>query len=300
MFSQLCPEQFQSCFITWVQSISQVTQGEIVAIDGKTLRRSHDRSGNKAAIHRVSAWACENGLVLGQLKTEEKSNKITAIPTLLKLLELKGCIVTIDAMGCQKDIAQAIRESDADYVLALKANHKRFYNDVRLFLDASIEVLGSNKDASFDYHETLDADQGRIEIRRYWMSHDIGWLDQKEQWRDLQTRGIAESERHIGDKVTIERRYFISSLDNSAERFGNAVRKHWGIENNLHWVLDVAFREDESRVRKDCAPENMAMLRHIALNLLKQETSLKRGVKTKRLKAGWDDNYLFKVLGIAR
>jgi predicted transposase YbfD/YdcC len=297
VFSLLSPAEFQTCFLAWVQSISEITKGEVVAIDGKTLRRSHDRSNKTAAIHMVSAWACENGLVLGQLKTEEKSNEITAIPELLKLLELNDCIVTIDAMGCQKNIAQAIQAQGADYVLALKGNQGMLHDDVRLYLDSAINK--GDLDKSFDFHETTDTGHGRIEVRRYWISHDVSWLEQHDQWSGLKSIGLAESETHTGEEITRERRYFISSLNNNAARFGNAVRKHWGIENSLHWVLDVVFREDESRVRKDFAPENLAMLRHIALNLLKQETTLKRGMKTKRLKSGWDEAYLLKVLGIA-
>jgi len=297
VFSLLCPSEFQTCFLAWVQSISEVTQGEIIAIDGKTLRRSHDRSNKTAAIHMVSAWACKNGLVLGQLKTEEKSNEITAIPKLLKMLELNECIVTIDAMGCQKEIAQAIQDQGADYILALKGNQGSLHDDVTLYLNEAINKGELNQ--AFDFHETIDAGHGRIEIRRYWLCNNVDWLDQHSQWRGLKSIGLAESERHIGDEKTIERRYFISSLEHNAQQFGEAVRKHWGIENSLHWVLDITFREDESRVRKDFAPENMAMLRHIALNLLKQETTLKRGMKTKRLKSGWDESYLLKVLGIA-
>ena len=293
VFSLICPERFRECFLAWVKAISEVIPGEVIAIDGKTARRAYERGAQKSAMHMVSAWACDNGMVLGQLKTEAKSNEIKAIPALLDLLAVQGCIVTIDAMGCQKEIAQAIRNQGADYVLALKGNQGTLHEDVALFWDTHRDGEG------IEYHETLDADHGRIEIRRYWTCSELGWLEQRQDWQDLNIIGLAESERHIGDQVTIERRYFISSLANDACQFGGAVRKHWGIENSLHWTLDIAFREDESRVRKDYAPENMAMLRHIALNLLKQETTLKRGIKTKRLKAGWDETYLLKVLGIS-
>ncbi|VAW59050.1 Mobile element protein [hydrothermal vent metagenome] len=192
-----------------------MTHGEIVVIDGKTLRRSHDRSNKVAAIHMVSAWACENGLVLGQLKTEEKSNEITAIPKLLKLLELHNCIVTIDAMGCQKKIAKTIQDQGADYVLALKGNQRNLHNDVTLYLDNAINK--GNLNNTFDFHETIGADHGRIEIRRYWICNDINRLDQDREWQGLKSIGLAESERHIGDKKTIERRYFITSLDNNID-----------------------------------------------------------------------------------
>lgn len=297
VFSRICPESFQGCFLSWMTEVAELTAGEVVAIDGKTLRRSYDRSASKSAIHMVSAWASGNGAVLGQLKTAEKSNEITAIPTLLALLELQGCIVTIDAMGCQKNIAQTIVEQEADYVLALKGNQGLLYEDVKLFLDNARQHRF--KGINGDYYETLDADHGRIETRRYWTVSDIDWLEQRHDWQNLRLIGLAESERQIDEEVSVERRYFISSLPNNAQQFGGAVRKHWGIENSLHWTLDVAFREDECRVRKDNAPDNMAMLRHIALNLLKRENTLKRGIKSKRLKAGWDDTYLLRVLGIA-
>lgn len=294
VFSRLQPEAFQSCFLNWASDINRLAEGDVVAIDGKTLRRSHDRSAGKAAIHMVSAWAANAGLVLGQVKTHEKSNEITAIPMLLELLSLQGCIVTIDAMGCQKSIAEKIRAGGADYVLALKGNQSTLHDDVRLYMESICD--GKQPAADCDFNESTDSGHGRIEIRRCWASPVPDWLEQLPDWAGLSTLVLVESERHMGDKVTTERRCFISSLDSDAKRIATAVRKHWSIENSLHWVLDVAFREDECRVRKDHAAENLAMLRHMALNLLKKETTLKRGIKSKRLNAGWDEHYLLKVL----
>jgi predicted transposase YbfD/YdcC len=242
----------------------------------------------------VSAWACANGIVLGQRKTEEKSNEITAIPELLKLLEIKGCIVTIDAMGCQRYIAETIIDKGADYVFSLKGNQGRLQNGVELFFQE--QRKDNFKDVSVDCHETVDGGHGKIEIRRYFTTSDIGWLQGREDWKNLETICMVERERHFGDRVEQETSYYIGSIGSNAERFGHAVRSHWGIENSLHWVLDVCFREDESRIRKDNAPENFAVLRHIALNMIKREASLKKSIKSKRLRAGWDNAYLLKVL----
>ncbi len=243
----------------------------------------------------VNAWASANGLTLGQVKTDEKSNEITAIPELLELLEIKGCIVTIDAMGCQKKIAAQIVDDDADYVLALKGNQGTLNDDVVLFfLDASENDFN---DIDSDYHETVDGGHGRVEIRRHWAVSDIDWLDQKQDWKGLKTIGMVESERHMDEKVSVEKRFFIASINKDAKLLAKAVREHWGIENKVHWVLDVAFQEDDNRIRKDHAPENLAVIRHIALNLLRSEKSQKVGIKAKRKMAGWDDSYLQKVLG---
>lgn len=294
VFSLINPDKFRECFLNWIQSVAQRCGGEFVGVDGKTLRRSYDSKSNTAAIHMVSAWANASRLVLGQLKTEEKSNEITAIPALLALLDLHGCIVTIDAMGCQKKIARQIASQGGDYVLGLKGNQSALLEAVeRIFSEAKQKDLDG---PHFDFHQTEEKGHGRHEVRTYFTSSLVDLLPNAGEWEGLQTVGAVISEVTRNGKTTEECRYYISSIEKGAELFAKAVRSHWGIENSCHWVLDMAFREDESRVRKDHAPENLALLRHIALNLLREEKSSKVGVKNKRLKAGWDNRYLAKVL----
>ena len=294
VFAQIDPDEFQQSFMSWVQTICQLSHGQVIAVDGKTLRRSHDKTNGKSAIHMVSAWASANGMVLGQVKTDEKSNEITAIPQLIKTLEIQGGIITIDAMGCQKNISKTIIDKGADYVLALKENQGTLHDNVELFFQDNLNNTANQSD--LDFHQSTDGDHGRIEIRRYWTISGIDWLQGKESWKKLKTIGMVQRERHVGDDISIETSYYISSLDNDAKCFAHAVRSHWGIENSLHWVLDVSFREDESRIRKKNAPQNFAVLRHMAINLLKKETSLKKSIKSKQLRAGWDNDYLDKVL----
>jgi len=294
VLARLDPDEFTRCFLSWTQALSERSAGEIVAIDGKTRRRSFDRAASKAAIPMVSAWAKTNRLVLGQLKVDDKSHEITAIPKLFTLLDLQGCIVTIDAMGCQKDMAHTIIQQAADYVLALKDHHPTLYEDVTLFLqDAKAHNRGQ---VAYQGEETVDADHGRVEIRTYWITSDIAWLGAKASWPSLHSIGRGESRREVGDHVTEETRYSWTSLPCDAMQCAKAVREHWGIENSLHWVLDVSFREDDCRIRKEKGAQNFAVLRHIALKLLQRESDHKRGIKARRKRAGWDRQYLILVL----
>lgn len=298
VFARLCPQQLQEGFLSWINALVTISEGEIVALDGKTLRHSYDSGGGRGAIHMVSAWAVANQVVLGQRKVDDKSNEITAIPQLLKSLHLTDAVVTIDAMGCQKSIAEQIIEARADYVLALKGNQGDLHDDVKLFLDQAIDK--GFAEITHDYHETLDKGHGRVEVRRYWITEHISWLEGRDQWKGLKAIGVVESERHINDQVSTERRYFIASIGADAKLFARAVRGHWGIENQLHWSLDVTFREDDCRVRQGRAAENFALIRHLALSLLKNEKTAKVGIKIKRSKAGWDHRYLAKVLAVGQ
>lgn len=295
VFSSLNPALLARCFLNWINDVFEVTDAQIIPIDGKTLRHSYDKKSNKAAIHMVSAWAAANSLILGQVKANEKSNEITAIPELLELLDINGCIITIDAMGCQKDITQKIVDGGGDYVIAVKENQPTLYKEVIACIDDAIEESQAKK-GLIDYHETTDVSHGRQEIRRYYIA-DAPEDTSAIEWEGLNTVGMVESIRTVGEKTTINKRYYISSIEKDAKAFGVSVRAHWGIENSLHWVLDIAFREDECRVRKGAGAENFSVLRRISLNCLKNEESSKCGIKGKRNKAGWDMEYLEKVVG---
>jgi predicted transposase YbfD/YdcC len=289
----LDPVEFQTCFLGWMQAVAEVTAGEVVAIDGKALRRSFAKGTSKRAIHMVSAWAGENGVVLGQRKVDSKSNEITAIPELLELLLLKGCIVTIDAMGCQRAIAETILAQGADYVLALKGNQPTLEQAVERFFLTGPEAE-ANRTRS-DYYEQTERGHGREETRRAWISAALEAELEAAKWPGLQSVGMVEAIRTLGSRTSIEQRFYLSSLPPDAEQFAQAVRKHWGVENQLHWSLDVTFREDQSRLRAGHGAENFAVLRHIALNLLRQEPSTK-SLPRKRLACALNPDYLLKVL----
>jgi predicted transposase YbfD/YdcC len=295
VFAALDASEFQSCFMDWIEAVEELTQGQVIAVDGKTLRRSHDRSEGKKALQMVSAWASANGLVLGQRRVDGESNEITAVPELLDALEIAGCTVTLDAIHCQTETVETIVDKGADYVLPVKENQPRLLEALQGLFDDPAEMRW----VECDYHRTEDRGHGRVEIRECWSTSDpeyLNYIGTLAEWRDLQSIAMIQTERQLGDQTTVSRRYFISSLKSDAEQLLKAVREHWGIENKVHWVLDIAFREDDCRIRKGHGAENFAVLRHIALNLLRRETSAKRSIKSKRMKAALDEKYLFKVL----
>ena len=297
VFARLDPAQFQNCLVSWTQAIAQLLPGEVVAIDGKTARRSYDRAGSKGAMHMVSAWATQNTLTLGQVKTEAKSNEITAIPQLLDLLDLHDCVVTIDAMGCQREIAQQITAGGADYVLAVKENQGQLHEGIR-DLFAGAKALGFDG-VPYDYSQTVNQGHVRVERRECWAITDpdcLDYINPHGQWPQMKAAIKVVGHRETAAGSASQPRYYISSLAASAEQLLAAVRSHWSIENSLHWTLDVTFREDQCRVRKDHGPQNLATLRQISHNLLKNENTLKVGIQGKRLNAGWREDYLLKVL----
>ena len=301
VFARLNPRRFQACFLSWTQAVAQLTQGALVSLDGKTVKASFDRATAASPLHMLSAWCSENGgLVIGQIKTDSKSNEITAIPDLLQLLAIKGCIVTIDAMGCQTAIAGQIRAQGGDYLLALKSNHKKAYAAVKQYFHQHIEhqLAWRTPETFFD---AFDDSHGRTVRRRVWSITDLTALPELGKWPDLQSVIVVETIRaaYQGAAVTSDYRIYISSLIRSATVFVTMIRQHWDIENKLHWSLDVTFNEDHCRIRKDHAAENMVALRHITLNLLRQEHSHRLSLRQKRLLCGLDEHYLLTVLSRA-
>ena len=292
IFAVLDAETFQRCFVSWVAALSGAP-ADVIAIDGKTSRRSYQKKGAKEAIHMVSAFATRQRLVLGQTKVTEKSNEIIAIPKLLSMLEIVVAIVSIDAMGCQREIAKIILVKNADYVLALKGNQGSLREDVELF--AAEQKANGFRDAKVSRHETVDGDHGRIETRAYTVIHDIAWLQERHDWPGLKSVVMVESTREIGDRIERETRFYITSLVLAAHLIGPVIRSHWAVENILHWVLDMVFRDDECRVRKDHAPANFTTLKHMAHNLIRKAPG-KDSLRLKRKVAAWDDEFLVSLV----
>jgi predicted transposase YbfD/YdcC len=292
IFATLDAAQFQRCFVAWVAALTGAP-ADVIAIDGKTLRRSYQKKGAKAPIHMVSAFAARQRLVLGQVKVAEKSNEIIAIPALLAMMAIEGAIVTIDAMGCQRDIAQQILDQKADYVLALKGNQGTLREDVEVF--AAEQKANGFKDTKVSRHQTVDGDHGRIETRTYTAIHDIAWLQERHDWPGLQGVVMVESVREIGDKIERETRFYITSLTWLAIQLGPVIRSHWSVENSLHWVMDMIFRDDECRIRTGHAPANFTTLRHMALNLIRKAPG-KDSLRLKRKVAAWDDDFLASLI----
>ena len=299
VFSRLEPKQFQECFLSWVNSITKKLELEVIAIDGKTMKQSYDRNQSQKPLHIVSAWSASHQLVLGQKKVNNKSNEVTAIPALLELLEIEESIITIDAMGCQKEIAALIIKKKGDYLLALKGNQKLLHKDVKNWFELARKEEFAGREHS--YYQQIEAGHHRVEKRQIWTVavSELLPLHNQSLWAGLKTVVMVVSERRLWNKTTTEVRFYLSSLASNAEKISQAIRSHWGIENSLHWTLDVTFSEDKSRIRKDHSPENFALLRRLAVNLLKQEKGFKGSLKMKRYLAGMDNNYLVKILDSA-
>lgn len=301
VFAALDPEEFRRCFIEWVESLREQGDGEIIAVDGKSIRRALDSARNGLCVHMVNAWLSEEGLVIGSMRTAAKSNEITAIPELLRLLNIEGSTVTTDAMGCQRDIAKTIVEGGGEYMLQVADNHPAMLKDIVDYFDYVEE--GGDALGLLSVHETVDGDHGRVEERRYQHTTDIDWYQNKSRWAGLASFAKVTAKRTdlSTGKTSEDSRYYICSYrEPNAERASRPIRLHWGVENGLHWVLDMAFDEDRNRCRTGNAAENFAIVRHVALNLIKREKTKKKGVLTKRKRCGWDHDYLLKVLGLRR
>lgn len=302
VLAALDPEAFSRGFVRWVEAVAERTAGDIVAIDGKTLRRSYDSDDPRAMLHMVSAWSSRQHLVLAQQRVGDKSNEITAIPALVSVLDLTGCIVTLDAMGTQTEIARQICARQADYVLALKGNHRALHEEVCAYFDEARRADFARR--PIGYAETKDIGHGRHEVRRAWSSSDVSWLPGADAWQGLASIVLVERARAsaTAGEPSVEQRYYLSSLGGgsacAAEQALDAVRRHWGIENEVHWVLDVVFREDESRIRRDHGGANLSVVRHVALNLLRRDATPKLSLRMKRKRAGWDDAFLEQLTGL--
>jgi predicted transposase YbfD/YdcC len=296
VFSRLDPAAFQRCFASWIEALSQVTGLKHIAIDGKSLRGSLDRAHGKAALHLVSAWATHNHLTLGQVAVDGKSNEITAIPRLLEVLDLAGALVTIDAMGCQKAIAAQVVEAGGDYVLAVKENQPRLYEDVQRCFDEHLDALAARPDGDDSFHAEGGPGHGRVERRYCFTLADLEGVRDREAWRGLSTLCMIVSERLTNGELSTETRYYIGSHKGPARDYAEAIRGHWGIENSLHWVLDVTFKEDASRARAEHGAENMAWLRRMVVSLLRNDTTCKRSLRQKSIKALCDHEFLLQLL----
>ena len=299
VFARLEPKQFQECFLSWVNSITKKLELEVIAIDGKTMKQSYDRNQSQKPLHIVSAWSASHQLVLGQKKVNKKSNEVTAIPALLEMLEIEESIITIDALGCQKEIAALIIKKKGDYILALKGNQKLLHKDVKNWFELARKEEFAGREHS--YYQQIEAGHHRVEKRQIWTVavSELLPLHNQSLWTGLKTVVMVVNERRLWNKTTTEVRFYLSSLASNAEKISQAIRSHWGIENSLHWTLDVTFSEDKSRIRKDHSPENFALLRRLAVNLLKQEKGFKGSLKMKRYLAGMDNNYLVQILDSA-